>query len=118
MSNKQLQQELDGLREELTSTRRKLQAQEREIAELRRSRDVCESEVSALHSGKPEARKIAEASEIHAAESAHWKARYVALAVINADLDSLLRHYETSTAPQMDLIGRVTKYRQGQGVTP
>jgi predicted nuclease with TOPRIM domain len=97
--SKQHQQEIDGLRDELRR--------------LRSAHDAAESELAALRSGKPERSAIAESAEIHAAERDDWKRRYEELADFNADLDTLLRHYESNTAPQADLLGRVFKRRSG-----
>jgi hypothetical protein len=97
--SKTQQEEIDALRKQMRIQQHQLEA--------------AEKEVTALRSGKPEARSIAESAEVLAAERDQWRERFNELAAFNADLDTLLRHYESNTAPQADLLGRIHKQRSG-----
>lgn len=96
----QKQDEIDGLREQLRL--------------LRHEHEANLKELEALRSGKTEARRIAEAAEMAAADRDAWKKQYEELAARYADLDLAFNYFAESTSPPAELMTRIYKAREGR----
>lgn len=110
-----------------------IDALRKEVQRLSVLYDAAEREVAALRSGKEEARRIAEAAEIAAAERDALKTEVAGLrlavgedngtlAAFAGDLLTMVRCYEANMVPPSDVLDRVNAKRYGRplqnGVPP